>query len=702
MLHQNKNPKSVLFARHAAELVSNHDDEQAFALLEEGTILHPAYATGFLLLGKLLSRRGELSKSQESFERALALDPQNPRLMFMLGRQYLETDPDRARELLWKARRYEPDEKTLAEVFHDALSEIEITEPISEPPQETTAGISAVHDESLPAPEATGTIPETGIDGVGEDSLRSQGASDAGIFEGSETAHLDNAIDELLSGVPVSEEEADDTRPKYISSIPFRDEAGFEDTAPGREVGTGSLDSAEDIPPLEEMTDTGFSLHVFEPAKPEPETARESEPSETGREPESAPEEEPLQPERDLIENEPETETAGVTDAGDFTGAYTDVLEHSFSGMSSEDIERNTVEIPEEEFTDLRFDENTTEIIADSILTDQERAELTGLDSVSSLEQRETEKQIPGHADAGGILFESAGELSQEELDSLSSVMKTEHEGQTEPDLHDGIDYSDARSGQTVETDGGASLEELETLKTLDEFEDFVRKVHRGEGSIEERPAQGEEPACMSEPTVPEISGPDIGGTAEQAGDAFPEIISGEISPAGMETAQEFPAPPETVPVSADVVDTDTLEDDEAVEDLIRGSMAPEEVASMEAASLDALIDDYVKVLGLQGESPTPAASLPEINRNETPPVQEPVSPPREEIPETGDIESFDFPIERGEATATMAEIFFKQGMISRAIAIYRSLVKKQPQNEKLLTRLKELQRLHETKSGST
>lgn len=760
----NKDTESVLFARRAAELISNHDDEQALAILEKGTGLHPGYAAGFLLLGELLSRRGETAKSLKSLERALILDPQNPRLMFTLGQQYLETDPDRARELLWKARRYEPEDKNLAEVFHGALSEVEMTEPGSEPEnyfeqtsarpdesldswtsqpddtdavepvaepadieegtvpeeppvsetagpaehepaQESDTGIPSVHDEMSPSPE-TIDIPETGIAGTGEESL-SQSSSDTGIPEGSEAAHIDNAIDELLSGVPGSAEESDDTRSKYIISMPFRDEAGFEDVVHEQEIGPARLDASEETPPLEEMTETEFSLHVFEPAEPEPEPARESEPSETGREPQSAPEEEPLQREGNLAGNEPETEMVIGTDAGDFTAAYVDVLEHAFSGMATEDVEKNTVEIPEEEFIGLKFDENSTEMIADSILTEQERAELAGLDSVSGPEPHEPAAEIPGHADDGGILFESSGELSQEELDSLSSVMKTESESHAEPNLHDGIDYTDVLYGQMVETDGGTPVAGQESLETLDEFENFVRQEYGPETSVEEQPVQGEEPAGISEPRRSEMTGPDNAGTAGQADDS---LATGEISPADAEPVQDFPAPAEIVsPISADFniefaggYGADAVDDVEAIQELIRDSMAPEETASMEAASLDMLIDDYVKALDLQGELPEPAASRPEIGQNETSPVREPGPAPGEQIPDTGDIEPSDFPIEHGESTATMAEIFFKQGMISRAIAIYKGLVRKQPQNEKLLARLTELQRLYKTMSGST
>ena len=117
----NQNPESADFALMAQEFVRKEDFDRAISLLTEGIRSHPAYATGYLILGTIHSQRGEQEKATEFFEKALALDPQNPRLLFLLGRQYMTSSPDRAQELLWKARRYEPEHKQLAEVFHEAL-----------------------------------------------------------------------------------------------------------------------------------------------------------------------------------------------------------------------------------------------------------------------------------------------------------------------------------------------------------------------------------------------------------------------------------------------------------------------------------------------------------------------------------------------------------------------------------------------------
>ncbi|MFC1538709.1 hypothetical protein ACFL6H_04735, partial [Candidatus Latescibacterota bacterium] len=53
-----------------------------------------------------------------------------------------------------------------------------------------------------------------------------------------------------------------------------------------------------------------------------------------------------------------------------------------------------------------------------------------------------------------------------------------------------------------------------------------------------------------------------------------------------------------------------------------------------------------------------------------------------------------------GEATATMAEIFVSQGLTSRAIEIYKILIKQKPDNEKVKIRLEELQKTLDTQSG--
>jgi len=118
----NDKTKPAVFARDAVALIHKGKVEQALALLTEGVARYPRYAAGYQILGDLYARMGDSGHSIEMYEHAFSIDPQNPRLLFALGRQHLATDPDRAQDLFWRALRYEPDLPELTESLKNAIA----------------------------------------------------------------------------------------------------------------------------------------------------------------------------------------------------------------------------------------------------------------------------------------------------------------------------------------------------------------------------------------------------------------------------------------------------------------------------------------------------------------------------------------------------------------------------------------------------
>jgi pilus assembly protein FimV len=165
----NDKTKPAVFAREAGTLILKGNNKQALALLTEGIALYPRYATGYQLLGDLYASMGDSDRSIEMYEQAFALDPQNPRLLFALGRQHLAANPDRAQDLFWRALRYEPDVPELVKSLKNAIAAMSAPDTILsvEKKNESTNTQSAIitQDTSFirmhEAPDSLSSSPDT-------------------------------------------------------------------------------------------------------------------------------------------------------------------------------------------------------------------------------------------------------------------------------------------------------------------------------------------------------------------------------------------------------------------------------------------------------------------------------------------------------------------------------------------------------------
>ena len=690
---------SVSFARRASGLIADRDLDQAIAVLREGTRLNPSYATGFLLLGETLARTGDDDGSRDMLERALALDPQHPRLLFMLGRAWLEADPDRARELLWKARRYEPDHHALAEAFHVAIASIDSagspadTESVPEDGDIDWMGTS--EPDALPEtdsvdldPDDTISEPESLAFSPVEPSADTEEEPDwPGDLASEGTGmHLDNAaIDELLSVVP--EIDSPDGKPRFIiSEPPIDQDAALPDD--------GRLASAEDR--LSSETESPFALHVFDSA------ATGEPPLGTGQ--------------QDLDNSSAFTETdSGATesaeddtplfDLGEFSGGYADLLEQAFSGETAAEPD---AAIDLDEDSPEPFDAANPD--GEVILTERERAELAALDSGP---EPEPDGDAPELASDHGFLFESSGILSPEELESLSSISKAPADGEElDTAMHSGIDYADVLYDHVSLEDENQPGESARDRAALDEFEAMLLKEH---GPLDPQPdpdgavPDSIEPEPVGAVFMP-VSAPDDAPAGYQVPPFEESLNTAEFSDF-MDASLPGEAMAEIMAGGAIV----SSEHTRMLEQVIRNSMAPEDLDSIDRSPLDALIDAYQAALGSCSEYQPDNAVRLDIPRESSALAAPAVAggdAGRETVrrvaadrmhassddelsagpPDTSASDSSDFPIGQGDSTATMAEIFLKQGMISRAVAIYQGLVRKQPDNQTLSARLREIQ----------
>lgn len=262
-----ENPGSVVFARYAEELAKEGMIEEAIEVLNKGIEANPSYASGYYVLSDIYARKSMHKESANLLERALSLDPQAPRAHFKLGQYLLEVDPDRAREHLRIAQRFEGD----APEVHDLMADVfpgAAVEPEHE--AEPDEAVSKASEEQIPAepeekPEAEPAfddtmfaVPEGPEAEVDLDVLETDQALEE---EGAEATGEEAALEELLEG------EAPESTPEPVLDVPDED-FDFSDL---------HLDEEEAVEPetLEAEaleTEEEAAVTVPETEEPEPET----------------------------------------------------------------------------------------------------------------------------------------------------------------------------------------------------------------------------------------------------------------------------------------------------------------------------------------------------------------------------------------------------------------------------------------------
>jgi tetratricopeptide (TPR) repeat protein len=336
------------------------------------------------------------------------------------------------------------------------------------------------------------------------------------------------------------------------------------------------------------------------------------------------------------------------------------------------------------------------------VLTDEERAELLALVSSEESEEEEppapvssaqgdtaspveeSEEDNPSGADSESTIMESLnGNLSSEEIEFLSAVEEeTSGEGTLDNEISEGIDYSDVLAewnGPAEAADSPHGDIELfeEELGALDEVMAglFVEEA-APEGIVSETNVEKEE-FILSIPELGEVRGIGEKPAEEPAAESeSPEIAAEEPEP------EPEPVEPAHVSEPSDGDDLDSL----AAELTAQGETGI--VSGGE--TLDMLIAEYTMALEHAPEPPDDA---------ETPLPENVVLSIAAEAAEA-DLPRTESRSREG-YTATIAEIYVSQGLVSRAREIYETLVELNPGNESFRNRLAELKTLLDQQSDS-
>lgn len=240
------------------------------------------------------------------------------------------------------------------------------------------------------------------------------------------------------------------------------------------------------------------------------------------------------------------------------------------------------------------------------------------------------------------------GTLSPEEISMLSNAGEEEDDTDRSVDEEDGIDYTDI----IAETQDTQAVQE----SMAEEFEKHVQATMAPVPEAEVTDSQTDavtEKVSGDEDTAEQVEAPSEPEVEEVHDDIHPE-----------------PAPPEP-PVSQPVSEP------------------------VEAESLDDLLSGYVSLIEEENHLVEPEKSAVESELADLSPEEKAFAEDVSEMPKVV------APAEEKEGeplTATMAEIYVKQGLISRAVAMYVKLLEKQPDNQQFMERLAELRYIEETR----
>ena len=81
-----RNPASILFARLADELLRLGNVDRAAEVCRKGVRYRPLYPTGHLVMGRCCMASGRLEDARRELHQTLALDPDNPSAIWLLGK----------------------------------------------------------------------------------------------------------------------------------------------------------------------------------------------------------------------------------------------------------------------------------------------------------------------------------------------------------------------------------------------------------------------------------------------------------------------------------------------------------------------------------------------------------------------------------------------------------------------------------------
>ena len=781
-----KNPGSVLFIRYAKELAEQGKTDEAIEVLTKGIEANPYYAAGYSVLAEIYANKELPDESAAQLEKALSLDPNSPRDLFLLGQHLIETDPEKAEEHLKTAFRYEPENSEISHALDrlsagekeefdyslspdteealSKLSEEEISdesedemiaeekpEDVVEIEEETFSGEPNFEDliEENLGEETEETVEDSSDEDIpGFSELLEEEESDEIAAEDSEfvpepetePVEIEDEIPELSEEI-ISEESDETIEPETDEISEVKEESGSIADEPEPDISTEDI--VEEMSPDEEsdaeepiVSDVEKEINdeptgqenpisqeediviIAEDTEPEEGTAREQlKTEETEDEDETYPNNnsdlsglfgsgEIEEVSENTEENNEQADLSSLIghveddlnrgiaipseeNAEEESSEYSSLLEEE-TGEVDESTEQDAEEtgfVEIDDDVDYDFSKLSEDIAAEEddlpVLTDEERAELLALeenepDTGADIESIDIQDEEESEDNSFDNLY---GDLSKDELDVLSvaDVEPDQEEKNLEIETNDGIDYSDILYGQDDETIKEDSIDEnIEPSVEQDLIDqDEVISVEENTG-IE----TGEIPE-ESEPDEPEEFEPmilDIGKMDIQDSETEPDIAV----PDEVDTITEENETFDFAGEKAQVLDTELNEKtNKTLEDI-------------ENASLDDLINDYIGAIQDISEESEPGGTYPIspeiLDEDQDDITNSEIETIEDSADEISSDASDDESGEIGESTATMAEIFVSQGLISKALEIYRTLLKKNPDNNDIAEKIKALE----------
>lgn len=683
-----ENPGSAVFPRYAEDLAREGRTDEALDTLSRGIEANPSLASGYSVLADLLFSMHEEEKAVENLLTAVKIDPQMPRDLLRLGRHFLAHEPLKAGTYIRTAEIYHPDAGRFIEEIPAAAA----------PP--SAADDTVAEETRLPSPDeartglpsADGMPPETEeIEPAVEKAYRVGTAIESALIE----------PDEDMRSLMESFQDDDGETPVLFDAEAALEPSGMEslDEPAVPENGAYTVSPADEPPPLDQIIEFGIP---------------------------------------DMDEGDADKlKVLEIQEDEDY-----DLSRFGFDSGEDEDVLS-----PEERAELLKLSETHEPVGEDDEIPGVKSAAVSEEESPGSEELDEAQN----HAAA---LF---GRLSTEEIEVLSDMDREPAVAGSDLDTEtsEGIDYSDVLStwkpsdqalpldadvedalsasftdDLIVEPPEAESFSSLSDFVTEEEYSptispaaetSFAASISEDSGTIEESFIPGGLEALES---VPDEELTALNDTIADGG-AFDELSETEEAlirdfASGMEPEHEehedsrFPESP----LGADVerwvhADRPAFEQAEAYGGSSRSTTGEESAADSRASirtvatlktdkggeeSLDDLIDAYERVIGTDADD-EPA---PETGRRGS--ISDAVSTTGSEPPVFSQTASV-FGTEPKKSkpardssgcTATMAEIYVSQGLLSRALEIFTVLADRDPDNSALRKRIDELKTLLE------
>jgi tetratricopeptide (TPR) repeat protein len=753
-----ENPGSVIFARYAEELARNGKIDDAIGILSNGINANPDYAAGYSVLAEINANQKLHEAAIEHLEKSIALEPQAPRDLFSLGKFLVNSQPEKAKEYFWKAHQYEPEASDVKSALEKILSEkteaTEVTEVTEADEVEVVTDEEGVHpgmigkvqvsEEMGEDIEDTVEVDEAALEEFGEETDISLSVEeDEALFieetEKSLNKETDVEDEKIISDEstekdiePTSKTEDAFSGLVMENDISVEDEEMLEDISDLDESIVEESLTEKDIsmaPEIDELlpadeTEAGEILEEEQEADAEKGITVEEEPDIADTQKNKGFEEVLSEVKTESTEKEmeqitPHTEEQIEKIEEELPG-YSEILgkdgstEYDASALEQGDTGVLEIEDESNEYnaSEIEYDLSVEES-EEPVLTEEERAELLALedypedagkdtdileDEITQPDSSElsgiSEKIETATEDSDDIMTENAyGDLSTDEIENLS-ITDTEPddvEKNLEIEMEEGIDYSDILYGhephiepedvpETISEEKKRSEDELELEPAIEDISPHETEEDTSNASIdteesvtdtEEKPLTGDE--ISSEETL----------TVE------PDIVP-----------EAYPSVDESDDLTAD--ESEVLKDESKHQEYFGLPVGEEEISDVKNSNLDELIDDYVTALKDSQTEPEQG----EIDNSEETISSDSISAGKEiELELSGekypDSEFEEVVSSEGESTATMAEIFVSQGLIPRAIEIYKILLEQQPDNEEIQIRLEELQKMLDTQSGA-